>query len=73
MPPVIVAQPEAMRRFVQQEMQRAHSAEPAAQYLGAEKQPVQAILRRAPRTRAVLAQQAWQSDRLARASFAPGR
>ena len=66
---VIVDLPgEATRRFVRREIRQAHSAEPAAPCLAAEKQLARATLRRA-----LFALAAWRSGRLARAFFAPGR
>ena len=73
-PPLIVELlEEATQRLVRQEIRHAHSVEPAAACLAVEEPPAQATLRRVTRPRALLVQPEQQSDRLARAFFAPGR
>jgi hypothetical protein len=72
-PAVIVGLAEARRHPVRREIRQARAAEPAALGPAAEKQLVQATLLSAALLRAQLVRQASQSDRRARAFFAPGR
>ena len=59
----------ATRRLVQREVRQPHRVEPAAE----EQTLAQATLRWVPQPQALLALAEWQSGRLARAFFAPGR
>jgi hypothetical protein len=66
-------QEKATRRLVRREIRQARSADRAAQWLAADEQPPQAILRRAAPTRVRLAPVEWQSVRPGRVFFAPTR